>query len=487
MEVKTSGYSEAGASHVKRALKAFVADSISPREDIDFNNYTLRQRGRMLYMSSPMAAAAINTMRTKGIGTGLHCKPSINYKLLGISEDAAYKWQQKTEAEFKMWAESKNCDALGLSNFYELEQLAMMSWLMSGDTFVLLKRAERKPFMPYTLRLQLIEADRICTPGLSPYYTNGENESTGNKIYDGVEVDASGRIVAYHICNQYPRQFDIKEEIKWTRVEAVGEKTGIPNILQIMNAERPEQYRGVTFLAPIIEVVLQERRYTEAELTAAIIQTYLTAWIVSESLSGNGNPLADDDDEGSSEDEAIMGPGNIIRLNRNEDVKFGNPNIPVAGFEDFIKTLNKQMGAALEIPYDVLVKEFNSSYSAAKGALEEASESIKMRRSWFVSDFCQPIYEIWLTEAVATGRISAPGFLSNPIIKKAYSTARWDGPAQTHLDPVKEAKANEIIVGHGWKTNEQVTRQYYGGDWSENIENLKNEQKRFGKEETDEE
>ena len=57
MEVKTSGYSEAGASHVKRALKAFVADSISPREDIDFNNYTLRQRGRMLYMSSPMAAA----------------------------------------------------------------------------------------------------------------------------------------------------------------------------------------------------------------------------------------------------------------------------------------------------------------------------------------------------------------------------------------------------------------------------------------------
>ena len=45
------GYSEAGASTTRRALRGFNAISGSPTEDIDRNNGTLRQRSRMLYMS----------------------------------------------------------------------------------------------------------------------------------------------------------------------------------------------------------------------------------------------------------------------------------------------------------------------------------------------------------------------------------------------------------------------------------------------------
>ena len=95
-----------------------------------------------------------------------------------------------------------------------------------------------------------------------------------------------------------------------------------------------------------------------------------------------------------------------------------------------------------------------------------------MRRSWFVNDFCQPIYEAWLAEAVARGRINASGFFDNPLIRVAWCGARWDGPAQTHLDPVKEANANAMEVANGWKTNEQVTREFYGENWEENINAL---------------
>lgn len=66
-------------------------------------------------------------------------------------------------------------------------------------------------------------------------------------------------------------------DIKWVRVEAFSQKTGLPNVLQLMDSERPDQYRGVSYLAPVIEMLLQNRRYTESELTAAIIQTYLPA------------------------------------------------------------------------------------------------------------------------------------------------------------------------------------------------------------------
>lgn len=259
---KVKGYSDAGASLTKRALKGFIAQSGAPNEDIDFNNKTLRQRGRMLYMASPIASAAINTNRTKVVGPGLHMKCAINRDILGLSDEAARDWQRKTEAEWKMWAEQKdNCDALGMNNFYELQQLAIKSWLMSGDIFAVMKRYDKTQLNPYTLRIHLVEADRISTPteflrGFAPSLTNGENTDNGNKIYDGVEVNKDGKVVAYHISNVYPGQIT-SEDKTWQRVEARGKLTGLPNILQVMDAERPDQYRGVTYLAPNIETLLQ--------------------------------------------------------------------------------------------------------------------------------------------------------------------------------------------------------------------------------------
>lgn len=481
-----SGYSDGGASIEKNALRAFRAVSASPIEDIDFNNFTLRQRCRMLYMSTPIAAAAVNTNCTKIVGKGLRMKCAPNADVLGIAPEKLKAWSKKVESEFAFWANDKrNCDALGLNNFYELQYVAVKSWLMSGDVFVLLKREKPTRLNPYGLRLQLVEADRVCTPlvsGSTMYVTEGFNGK--NPIHDGVEVDEVGRVIAYHICSNYPQGINLPKGTEWTRVEAVGAKTGSPNILQIMDAERPDQYRGVSLLAPTIELILQGRRHTEATLTAAIVQTYFTMAVKTKD-NNSGVPITPpdlpDEEDDIGEDDVYqkyeMEPGSCIKLDPDEDVVFGNPNIPTAGFEEFSKTIIREIGAAIEMPYDVLIKEFNSSYSAAKGALEEAWEVFKMRRSWFVSDFCQPVYEAWLAEAVARGRISAPGFFDDPAIRAAWCGTRWDGPAQTHLDPVKEATANAMEVANGWKTNEQVTREFYGENWEENMQALKEENK----------
>ncbi len=493
------GYSEAGASETRRALKSFLPRSGAPNEDIDWNNYTLRQRGRMLYMASPVATSAINTNRTKVVGTGLTLKSTINRELLGLSPEASKAWQRMTEAEFEMWAGKKsNCDATGVNNFESLQQLALKSWLMSGDVFALFKRYDPIPTNPYSLRIHLIEADRIGTPmdygsalTPSPRFTDGVNKDTKNKIHDGVEVDSNGRIVAYHIRNTYPSQ-NTAEPTKWERVEAYGEKTGLPNILQVMDSERPDQYRGVTYLAQVIEPLLQLRRYTESELMAALIQSFFTAWIktntdpteipINETGSGDVVGINGDEPENISEsdNEYEMGPGTVLHLEDDEEVIFGNPNVPTSGFESFTKTICRLVGAALELPYDVLIKEFNSSYSASRAALLEAWEAFKMRRKWFVDDFCQPVYEVWLTEAVARGRVKAPGFFDDPRIRAAWCGARWIGPVQGQLDPTREAKAAIMTVDRGFKTHEQVTREMGGGDWQENVEQLKieNEQLR---------
>ena len=435
------GYSEAGASHYKRALKAFVAQSGSPREDIDWNNSTLRQRGRMLYMASPVATSAIKTNRTSVIGIGLQFRSRIDRAILGLSPEAAKEWQRKTEAEFALWADhKKTCDAIGINNFAGLQQLALQAWLMSGDVFPLIKRYKATPTSPYTLRIHLIEADRVSTPSdttgiMSSSSTDGKTKD-GNRIYDGVEVDSEGMIVAYHIRNTYPNQITSDKTV-WTRIPAYGELTGQPNILHIMDSERPDQYRGVSYLAPVIEELLQLRRYTESELMGALIQSFFTAWIktntdpteipINETGSGNVVGIAGEEPEdiSYSENEYEMGPGSVLHLEEDEDVVFGNPNIPTSGFKNFIDTVCELVGAALEIPKDILLKNFNSSYSASRGAMLHAWEAFKMRRQWFVNDFCQPVYEIWLAEAIALGRIKAPGFFSDPLIRAAWSGARW--------------------------------------------------------------
>ncbi|MCL2488790.1 MAG: phage portal protein [Oscillospiraceae bacterium] len=492
---QASGYSQAGASTTRRALRGFTARSGSPNEDIHWNNATLRQRGRMLYMSTPVAASAINTNRTKVVGTGLTLKSTVYREILGISPEAAKEWQWKAEAEFALWASNKkNCDAIGMNNFEGLQQLALKAWLTTGDVFALIKRYDPTPGNPYSLRLHLIEADRISTPdqfkgsGLHIRLTDGENQANGNKIFDGVEVDGNGMIVAYHIRSNYPGQITA-DKPEWIRVEAYGELTGLPNILHIMDSERPDQYRGVTYLAPVIEPLLQLRRYTESELTAAHIQSCLSAWILTGTdqsvipinevgagdIIGGGIPTENPDGISGSPNEYEMGPGTVLHLAEGEDVKFSNPNIPTAGFEHFVRTVCRTIGAGLEIPYDVLMKEFNASYSASRAALLEAWEGFRMRRKWFVDDFCQPVYEIWLAEAVARGRIKAPGFFDDPLIRDAWSDARWIGPAPGVLDPTREAKAAIMNVDRGFKTHEQITRELGGGDWYDNVEQLEKE------------
>ena len=170
-----------------------------------------------------------------------------------------------------------------------------------------------------------------------------------------------------------------------------------------------------------------------------------------------------------------MGPGTVTTLAENEKVVFGNPNIPTAGFDVFLKAICRQVGSALGIPYEVLLKEFNSSYSASRAALLEAWEGFRMRRQWFVDDFCQPIYELWLAEAVARGRIQAPGFFDDPLVREAWCGARWIGPIQGQIDPLKESNAAVIQLSHGIKTHQQVAREMGGGDWDENVAQLKRE------------
>lgn len=485
--VLNSGYSEGGASTQKKSMRGWRANSASPAEDIDMNLYELRNRARDLFMNSPIGGSAIKTTRTNVIGSGLRLKSRIDADFLGLSEEQAEAWEQKVEREFNLWAESKHCDALKINNFYELQQLAQLAWLQSGDVFTLFKTEKQTHYMPYSLRLHLIEADRVSTPREGMIFT-GEtlgvvNPDNKNPIASGVEIDKkTGAVVAYWISNRYPQSTQYLGQdmlTKWQRVEAFGSETGRPNILQLMECERPEQRRGVPFLAPVIECLKQLTRYTEAELMATVISSMFTVFIKSEGLSTEMpfGSMVPDEEQVAANDPTVyeLGAGAVNVLQPGEDVEFANPGRPNQAFDGFVNALSRYIGAALEIPQELLLKAFNSSYSASRAALLEAWKMFRMRRTWMANDFCQPIYEEWLSEAVASGRIKAPGFFLDPIIQKAWCGAEWNGPAPGQIDPKKEVDAAVIRVENGFSTRDRETIELTGGDFGRNARQLKRE------------
>ncbi len=442
----------------------------------------------MLYMAAPIATSAIKTNRTNVVGVGLRLKSRIDREVLGLSPDQAERWQKETEREFSLWASNKRaCDATGMNNFYGLQQLALISWLLSGDCIGLIKQYETTRLLPYSLRVHLIESDRIATPnnygaGTTLYYTTGKNSETGNTIYDGVEVDKNGMVVAYHIRSNYPYELGAPVT-EWARVLAYQQSTGLPNVLHVIDTERPDQYRGVSYLAQVIEPLLQLRRYTESELMAAVVESFYTAFIKTEAPTDE-MPFNEVDQvppgEMRNPNEYSMGPGQINVMGPGESVEFANPTHPNGSFDKFAVAISAQVGAALEIPSDLLLKSFNASYSASRAALLEAWKAFKMRREWLADDFCRPCYEVWMSEAVARGRIYAPGFFQNPAIRAAYLGSEWLGPSQGQLDPVKEITAEILACSEGFSTHEQSTIRLNGGQWDSNVEQLRRENEKLG-------
>lgn len=459
--VKAHGYSRHGASYIKRSLQGWIAPAGSPDDDITGNLDTLRERSRDLFMGSPLATAAIKTIRTNVVGSGLTLNAQVDADKLGLSDEDARAWEREVEREWALWANSKDCDAGRTLTFGQLQALAMMSALMSGDAFVTLPVIEREGSI-YDLRVHLIESDCICDPVPLP---------VNKDVYEGVEVDKYGAPIAYYITKYHPKTHAHKllnQGIQeWKRTPAFGAITGRRQVLHLMpDIERPSQRRGTPLLAPAMEALKQLGRYTEAELMAAVVASMYTVFIrtstPADMLPGGipGSMMLPDTEEDETAYE--LGNGSIVGLKEGESIEVANPSRPYTGFDSFIVAMAKQIGAALEIPYEILTKSFNTSYTAARAAQMEIGKMYDSRRDWIVTSFCRPIYEEWLAEAVAKGRIEAPGFFEDPAVRAAWSGSDWVGAAMGSLDPTKDVQAAEMRVQGEFSTREREAAELTG-------------------------
>jgi lambda family phage portal protein len=459
-----SNFAYTGASN-KKSLKNWQPTFATADETLMPALNILRARSRDACRNQPAAKGALKTMRTGVIGSGLQMQPSIDYEFLKITREQAEAWQAKTKQEFRIWAESRNCDFLRQQTFLGLQKLAFTSQRTSGDCFILLPW-KPYPNMPYDLRVQLIEADRICNP-------NDLNDTS--EIAGGIERNEDGVPIAIHIRTPHPHATLIglnNIHPTWQRIPFYGRKTGTRNVLQLIQIERIGQTRGEPILTPVIDTLKQISDYSAAELSAAVINALLTVFI--ERTEGDPASNSNLDKEGKESAEPwtnpnnyTLGTGTWVDGAPGEKMNLISAARPSSQFDPFFLACMKQIGMALSIPYEILIKHFSSSYSASRAAMLAFHTDCFAEREEFSEAFCQPIYEAFLEEAVLKGRITARGFLTDPYIKLAYSGAYWRGPAQGQIDEVKEVTAANLRVKFGFSTKQIESQKLTGEDYKD--------------------
>lgn len=453
-----------GARRDRPATKNWNPRNAGPDSALIPDLPALRARSYDLDRNAPIARAITGTYKNKVVGASLWPRARLDHEFLGISEARASELQATIDRYFWSIADGPTLDFEGQLSWVTMCKLALGSWLTGGDMFVV-RRYEERPGDVIGTRVQLLEADRVSNPDHRPATL---------ECADGVERDARGRVVAIHVADVHPGETGMLSPGTWTRVPIYSDALHDRQVLHVFEPQRIGQSRGEPIFAPIIEVLKQLKRMSDAELQAAVLNSYYT--VIVTTAMGDGQ-LGDLEQEGKPKPELryphapmgsdiTLGSGTVAYTAPGEKLEFVDPKRPNPNVDGFIRAFCGYAGAATGIPREVLLKEFTASYSAARAALIDMFSSALEKRGTLVDTFCQPIYEWVLGELVDRGILAMPGFHEDPIVRRAWCEAEWHGPTMPQIDPVDEIDAAAKRVALGVSTLEEECAQLTGGDWS---------------------
>ena len=447
------------ASTTARELSSWQPTQGSADNDLLPELSTIVSRSRDLARNHGVAAGAIQTLNDNIVGVGFRLSAKPDYKLLGKTKEWEEEWQGKVESLWRSWAETTACDAANTLNFHGLTTLVFKSCLINGEAIALpLWLKDRK----FATCIQLVEPDRLSNPN---------NAMDTKTMRGGIEIDRYGAPVAYHIRKNHPGDYWIGGATDtWERIPAYTD-FGRRRVLHVHDVERIGQTKGKPILTSIMPMFKMLDHYERSELQAAIVNAMIAAFIetpmdaegLNELFGGDSNDYLN----AKKDWKVKLEGGSIIPIFPGDKIAPFTPSRPNSAYGSFIENVLRHIGTGLNIPYELLLKDFSkTNYSSARAALLEAWRFFNGRRAWLANTWATPVYELFLEEAVNKGLIDAPDFYQN---RYAYTRCKWIGPGRGWVDPVKEAQACQLRMEIGLSTLEEECASQ-GLDWEEVLE-----------------
>jgi len=472
LKVSAEAFQAASRSHPD--LRAWYPFPGSADADLLPELGRISSRSRDLDRNHGIASGARQTQLDNVLGCGLRPSAKPNWRVLGKDRKWAEEWGNNVEAWWQTWWPTVTCDAAETLTGDSLAAQNFNGAWLNGEALSLPLWMPERGYR-FATCLQNVEADRLSNP-------NGRPNTAS--LRGGIEMDRYGKPLAYWIRNSHPgdaffSSWDFANSgaiPKWERIPAMTE-WGRRRVIHLHDKERTGQSRGIPALAAVMRQFKVFGDFTNAELKAAAANA-LVAMVIESSIDQEGivNLLSQDADalkkytEGLSTDKrsAINYQGAmILPVPMGTKVSNMSPGRPSSSFEPFVTTLLRHIAAGVNMPYELLLKDFSkTNYSSARAALNEAWRFFRGKRKWLASYFYAPVYALWLEEAVNAGLVDAPDFYEN---WEAYCRCFWIGDGRGYVDPLKEQQASRGRMEDRTSTLELECAEQ-GLDWEEVLE-----------------
>lgn len=482
------GYNAANSN--RRQTRGWFARARSPNADYVGGQKTLIARSRDTAMNMPLGTAAIERPVAFVVGTGLMAIPEIDPQAVGIDPEQIKKITARIATDYDEYMSSTDPDAERTATGYGLQEIILRGALESGDVLQLRVMPETQPGRRSTTAWKLYEADWVVSPfGHVEGEALASGAGAGNICVAGIEMDSYSAPIAFHVLKKDPGSYGWRTADDTVRIPAWGTQTDLPSACHVMAKRRAAQSRGVPILAPVLEILKQVSDLTEAELFAAVLTGMLAITYKSPGAGAMPEPDYTPDENAivqggpqpstAAQRDYGFEAGTVLEIDSDAEVDVKAPGRPNPAFDPFFIGLARQISAAIEVPVEVLLLHFTSSYTASRAAFETFYQVVRRWREWLASHAETPRYRAWLFEQVARGRYKLPGFLTNADKRAAWSKVRFRGDGKISMDPAREAKALEIHEAHAWRTGAEITAELTGGDYDSNVRTRIDEHHRF--------
>jgi capsid protein len=338
---------------------------------------------------------------------------------------------QDVEAYLNQWF--ANCDITGRHSLLSLTQLAFRAMLVDGDCGIIIARDGEE------LKLQTVTADRIGKDtdleSIDPFYVGG------------ITIDGVGRPLSYRVFSRdkMGRYLDPREIVA-------------EEFCHVANFTRPDEYRGRSVMAPILDDAQDVADLIEYEKLAARWASSQAGVVKTE--YGADEEMAsvlrgDRDQFGNDIKLTALEPGRINYLNTGESMEvFQNSNRPAQAFANFVRYLEDRMCRAMGTSARVILDRASAGPEARKD-LRQAERTFDFWRYQLEAQFLNKVVRMALMDA------AAKRLLPN---RPEVTRGEWQWPGSVSIDAGRDARADIEL----WRMGLTTAAEMYGEaghDW----------------------
>jgi len=382
---------------------------------------TIRKRARYEVANNTFARGIVNTLADWTIGSG----PSI--QIAGDSRDAV----TRIEARFNVWA---TAIALG-------QKLWTMRVAQAVDGEAV-GRLISNPALAAEVKLdlRLVECDQLSTPNFSAW-------NAGPNTTDGIVFDEYGNPVEYHFLKNHPGNNYGGSSAEYERVPA-------EHVIHLFRVDRPGQHRGVSELQPALGIFADLRRYSMAVLGSA---ESAADWAIVLETPGPSNEEAEEEVAQLSEVE--LTPRMMTMAPYGTEAKQIKPEQPATTYHEYFRDKINEAARCVNMPLNIALGN-SQDFNYASGRLDHQTffRSIRVEQtSCFERQALNlRVVPSWMYE----DRLLHPADYS----AAGNIKAGWNWPGREHVDPAKEATAQDKRLKNG-STNQAIEYAREGRDW----------------------